>query len=154
MDELEQLIDTVGRALGRADTTQIRLVAAIAGLLITTAHADRDFSPAEAAHLRAELGRIQGLKGTGAEAVAAMVEKHALRLSTSFVPRFTRILREEGDRELRLEVLDVLLGMAAADGKITIDEVTRLRTLVQAMGLDQADYTELQIKYRDKLSFL
>jgi len=74
-----------------------------------------------------------------------------VRLSTTFVPRFTRTLRETLPEETRTEVLDALLGMAAADGTITFDEVTSLRNITTALALSQTRYNELQSKYRDLL---
>jgi len=153
-DEAEILWGAVRSRLPGADESTARIVGAIAGLLGAMAYADGKFSPAEAVHLRAELGRIHGLDAPGVQAIAQLLEQHVVRFSTAFVPRFTRALREETDRDFRIEVLDVLLGMAAADGSITSNEVTVLRTTTQALGLDQADYNELQSRHRDKLSFL
>jgi uncharacterized tellurite resistance protein B-like protein len=150
----EILREAVQRALGDVDPTMVRVVTAIAGLLSAVAYADRKISAAEADHLRAELGRIHGFPAEHVEAVVDVLKEQALRLSTSFVPRFTRTLREELPEEGRFEVLDALLGMAAADGAITHAEVASLRNMSTALGLSQEHYNVLQEKHRTKLSFL
>jgi uncharacterized tellurite resistance protein B-like protein len=47
-----------------------------------------------------------------------------------------------------------LLEVAAADHEITHNEVTVLRQLTTALGLEQADYNTAQEKHRAKLSAL
>ena len=67
---------------------------------------------------------------------------------------WTRDLRELADRELRLEVLEVLIEMAVADHVLKHDEQTQLRRIAKALSLTQDDYNALQAKHRDKLSTL
>jgi uncharacterized tellurite resistance protein B-like protein len=150
----EILTAAVREALGDADETTIQIVTAVAGLLSAVAYADRQISSAEAAHLRAELARIDGFSKAHVDTVANVLGEQARRLSTAFVPRFTRTLREELAEESRFEILDALLGMAAADGSITHDEVASLRNMSTALGLSQAHYNTLQDKYRSKLAWL
>lgn len=140
-------------ALGDVDETSVRIVTAVAGLLAAVAYADREISADEAIHLRGALERIHGLPREHVEAIARVLSEQALRLSTSFVPRFTRILREELPEESRWEVLDALIGMAAADGVVTHVEVASLRNMSTALGLSQDHYNTLQEKYRNKLAW-
>lgn len=140
-------------ALGDADESSVRVVTAVAGLLAAVAYADREISADEAVHLRSELERMHGFPNEHVEAVARVLSEQALRLSTSFVPRFTRVLRDELPEESRWEVLDALLGMAAADGVMTHVEVASLRNMSTALGLSQEHYNTLQEKYRTKLAW-
>lgn len=153
-DETQELISSVRQGLRGADEETVRVVSAISGLLITVAYADRLIQEEETEHLRAVLGRVHGLDAVGVEAILAVLDKHARRFSTAFSTRFSRVLREHGDRELCLEVLEMLVDLAASDGKVVLQEVTSLRNLTQALGLTQVDYNELQARHRDKLSFL
>jgi uncharacterized tellurite resistance protein B-like protein len=118
------------------------------------AYADRDFSPDEEAKVVEELERVHGLTAEGPRAVCAALREHVLELSTTQTPRFARTLVELGDRDLRREVLRVMVELAAADGIITLDEVNHLRLVTQSLGLNQADYNELQAVHRDKLASL
>lgn len=141
----------VSEALTDASPTTVRIVAAVAGLLAAVAYADRNITAAEDAHIRDELRRLSGFSAKHVDAVANLLTSEALRISTAFVPRFTRVLREELPIDDRLEILSALLDMAAADGVITHDEVTNLRNLCTALGLSQAHYNQLQHEHRDRL---
>jgi tellurite resistance protein len=77
-----------------------------------------------------------------------------VQVSTVEVPRYCRVLRELGDRELRVEVLQVLVDVAAADGVITTRETNILRQITTALGLSQSDYNEAQDKHKDRLAAL
>jgi uncharacterized tellurite resistance protein B-like protein len=152
--ESDEILEAkVREALGGADETTVKVITAVAGLLSAVAYADREIGSAEAAHLRVELGRIHGFPEAHVEAVAQVLGEHARRLSTAFVPRFARTLRDELPEESRWEILDALLGMAAADGVITHDEVTSLRNMSTALGLSQEHYNSLQEKHRTKLAW-
>lgn len=153
-DEVQILQTAVRAGLKGADDGTVRLVTAISGLLAAVAYADRTITPEESAQLRAELGRIHGLDPRSVEVIAEILHAHALRFSTAFAPRFSRTLREEGGRELCLEVLGMLVELSAVDGKISLSEVTSLRNLATSLGLSQVDYNDFQEKHRDKLSFL
>jgi uncharacterized tellurite resistance protein B-like protein len=149
--QLARLVDT---ELPGADDETRNIVTAIAGLLATVAYADRDFSAAEEARVKEQLGRIQGLSELGAAAICATLRSHAVELSSTQAPRYTRTLRQLGDRELRVQVLDILVDLAAADGTLCVKEVNQLRLITQALGLNQNDYNALQSRHRDKLSSL
>ena len=149
-----ELSGLVEAHLSGADDATVSIVTAIAGLLAGVAYADRDFSPAEAAKVEAELGRVQGLSEAGARAVSAALHSHVLELSATQAPRYTRILRQLADRDLRVEVLRLLVDLAAADGTVTPDEVNHLRRTTTALGLTQEDYNAAQSAHRDKLSSL
>jgi len=153
VDSHEILRRAIAKRMKDADATTIDLVTAVAGLLASIAYADRTITDEESAHLRSELERIHGLSAGGVGAICDVLHEHAVRLSTSFVQRFTRVLREELPEPHRAEVLDALLGMAAADGEITLDETKSLRGITSGLGLTQSHYNELQDKYRDKLVF-
>lgn len=140
--------------LRNADDDAIRIVTAIAGLLATVAYADREWSDAEERRVRAELERINGLERDGVAAIESALRSNLVEISTTQTPHYTRDLRALADRDLRLEVLDVLVDLAAIDGSISFDEVTLLRNTATALGLTQDDYNEIQDRYRDKLSFL
>ncbi len=150
----EQLLAVVRRELPEADDETVQVVAAIAGLVGVIAYADRDYSEAEEARVREELGRVHGMTASGAEAICAVLREHVVEVATVQAPRYSRTLRELADLELKKDVLQLLVEVAAADGEISHSEVTVLRQTTQALGLDQADYNEAQAAHRDKISFL
>jgi uncharacterized tellurite resistance protein B-like protein len=150
----EALAAAVQRELPGADPETIQVVSAMTGLLGAVAYADRNFSPAEEERLQVELMRIQGMTSDGARAIIATLRQHVLAVSSVGIPNYCRALRELGDRELRLEVLEALVGLAAADGVIDQAEVNLVRQVTSSLGLSQDDYNESQARHRDKLASL
>jgi uncharacterized tellurite resistance protein B-like protein len=138
---------------GRDEET-IRIVVAIAGLLGTVAYADRRYAPEEEQRIRQELERVEGLTSIGVEAVCAALRQHIVDISTIEAPLYARELLLLADRDLRLEVLDALVDLAAADNEITVAETNLLRLTATALGLTQADYNAAQMRHRDKLTVL
>jgi uncharacterized tellurite resistance protein B-like protein len=145
---------TIRRHLPGADDETVRVVSALAGLLAAVAYADRDYSDAEEVEVRAALGRVHGMTSTGVDAVLDALRRTLVSHVAVEVPRCTRTLRELGDVELRREVLDALVDLAAADGRITTPETNLLRQVTTALGLSQSDYNASQERHRERLSVL
>ena len=154
LDEEQALLATVRNVLSHADAETVQIVTACAGLLACVAFADRDYSTAEETRIHELLTTIEGITAQGASAILGTLRAHARSFSTVQAPRFCRALREHGDRDLKVHVLDLLVEVAAADHQITHNEVTVLRQLTTALGLEQADYNTAQEKHRHKLSSL
>jgi uncharacterized tellurite resistance protein B-like protein len=152
LDAGADLFETVKGSLHGADEATVRIVTAMAGLMAGVAYADQDWSDHEERRLRASLQRIQGLDNHGADAISAALHRHVVEISTTHAQRFTRELRELADRDLRFEVLEMLVDLAAADGSISYQEIAVLRTTTAALGLTQDDYNSVQARYRDKLA--
>jgi uncharacterized tellurite resistance protein B-like protein len=150
----EQVSAAVRAHLPNADEETVRVVTCMAGLLGAVAYADRDYSVAEEHRIRAELARVHGMPAAGIDAIADALRRHIVEVSTVQVQRYTRSLRELADRELRVELLAVLVDVAAADGEISHPEANVLRQLTSSLGLDQADYNAAQERHRDKLKVL
>src|SRR5688572_2553016 len=150
----EQLKHVVAAQLPEADAESVLVVTAIAGLLGTVAYADRDYSGAEEQRVRQELERVHGMTKAGIDAICGALRAHIVEVSTVQAPRYSRLLVELADRELRVDVLDVMVELAAADGEISVAEVNLLRQAATALGLSQADYNAAQDKHRERLSVL
>ena len=153
-DGAEELERVVREALGDKDSDSVLAVVALAGLLGAAAYADREYSESEETHVRGELLRVHGMTPAAVDAVCGALRRHIVQISTVEVPRYCRLLREIGDRELRVEVLEVLVDLAAADGVISTAETNLLRQVTSALGLSQSDYNEAQAKHRERLSAL
>jgi uncharacterized tellurite resistance protein B-like protein len=149
-----ELLEPVRAAMPSADEDTVRIVAAIAGLLGAVAYADGVYQPAEAAQVRRELDRIQGLNSYGVATILRVLEERLVDLATVDIARAARALRELADPDLRREVLALLLRLAAADGSIASREVAMMRQITTALGLSQSDYNAIQSEYRDLLEVL
>ncbi len=149
-----EILERVREHLPGADDETVRVVGALAGLLAAVAYADRDYSQNEEDLVRVALGRVQGMTQQGVDAVCDALRRHVVTAATVELPRYTRALRELGDVELRREVLDALVDLAAADGSITTPETNLLRRITTALGLGQGDYNASQARHRERLAVL
>lgn len=140
--------------LADADEATCALISAIAGLLACVAYADRRYGAEEQAQVRAIVSRIAGLEPKGVEAICGALREHGQAIAVANVQQFTRELRERAERGLRLEVLDALCDLAAADGELSLAETDLLRRTTSALGLSQDDYFASQSRHRERLSVL
>lgn len=149
-----RLGEVVREHMPGADAETWRLVTAVAGLLACVAFADRDYTDTEEQAARQELMRVQGLEEDGVDAICKALRRDVADLARFGDQIWTREIKELGSRELRVDVLDALVALAAADNKLSLAETNYLRRLTTALGLTQVDYVALQTRYRDKLTFL
>ncbi|MBO6940127.1 MAG: TerB family tellurite resistance protein [Deltaproteobacteria bacterium] len=131
-----------------------RLMTAVTGLLACVAYADREFSDTEHEAMRTELARLPGMDAAGAGRVVGVLSGNIRALVANGDHGWVRDVRELTSREQRLEILDVLLDLAAADGVIDHSEVNYLRRLATQLGLEQQEYNAAQARHRDKLGLL
>jgi uncharacterized tellurite resistance protein B-like protein len=108
----------------------------------------------EQARAREELARIEGISPAGIDAICAALTRHVREIATVQAPRYSRVLRDLADHDLRLQVLGILVGLAAADRTITLAETNVLRQLATSLGLTQEDYNAAQAKFVELLAVL
>jgi uncharacterized tellurite resistance protein B-like protein len=87
---------------------------------------------------------------------AAFVAEVAVSETASLLDRY-RLAREFADastRQERIEFLDVLFALAAADGRVTHEETEELRQMARWLKLGQDDFIESKLKLpRELLGF-
>jgi uncharacterized tellurite resistance protein B-like protein len=150
----DRLAQIVAKYLVNADDATRRIVTAVAGLLAKIAYADGDYSPQEETAIRQELSRVHGLSQAGVDAICGLLADQISHVALLGDHDWTRDLRELADRELRLEVLEVLVEMAVADQVLKYEEQVQLRRIAKSLNLTQDEYNSVQAKHRDKLSTL
>ena len=150
----ERLAQIVEQYLSDADEATQRIVTAVAGLLAKIAYADGHYSTQEEAAIQKELSRVHGLSQAGVDAICGLLADNISHVALLGDHDWTRDLRELAERELRLEVLEVLVEMAVADHVLKHEEQTQLRRIAKALSLTQDDYNAIQAKHREKLSTL
>jgi uncharacterized tellurite resistance protein B-like protein len=146
------LLKAVRAEMPEASDDDVKLVAAITGLLGQVAYADRPYLPAEEERIRRELGRVVGLRAGGPDAICRTLRSSIATVADVEAHEYAKLLRELADRDLLLHVLDLLLDVAAADDNVSVVEVNLIRRLVDVLGLSQAEYNASQSRYKDKLS--
>lgn len=151
---IDRLRGAIKSHLPEADEVTVRIVTAITGLLGAVSYADLVFKPDEEAHIRSVLSRVNGLGPRSIDPLLQAVRDAAPEASEIHMHRLARELHELTDRELRLEVLDSLVDLAAADNELTFEETRYLRQVTLALGLDPSDYNASQQRHRQKLTVL
>ena len=153
-DKAAMLYAAVRASLRDQDDVHVRIVASVGALLLCVAYADLDYAPAEEELLRGTLSRIHGLDAEGVEAILRVLREQSVLIAAAEASSYARELLELCDEDFRVELLDVLVDVAAADGDVSLPEVNMLRGIVKALGLTQAHYNESQARHRDKLAVL
>jgi len=151
---IERIEQLVREHLSDADDETRQLVVAIAGLLASVTHVDRVYAQAEQAHVREVLGNVEGLSQAGVEAICAVLDQHGVEIAAGSSQQYTRALCELAEPELRREVLQTLVDLAAADGELSLAETDLLRRTTNALALSQDDYVAAQSRHRERLSVL
>lgn len=151
VNSAELLREAVRAHLPEADDEAVAFVTALSGLLASIAYADRDYSTSEQAHVREALARVPDLTQAGVDAISRVLRDHIRELASVNPQAFSRELRENGDVELRREVLDCLVDLGATDGELSLAETNLLRRTTSALGLEPNDYVVSQQRHRDKL---
>jgi uncharacterized tellurite resistance protein B-like protein len=146
------LLKTVREQMPGAPDEDVKIVAAVAGLLGQVAYADRPYLPEEEERIRRELGNVVGLKEGGADAICQTLRTSIAVVSEIEAHEYAKFLRELAARDLLLHLLDLLLDVAAADHNVSVVEVNLIRRLTDVLGLTQADYNASQARYKDRLS--
>jgi uncharacterized tellurite resistance protein B-like protein len=150
----QKLYDEIRGHLGSDDDELVRIVASVAALLLCVAHADSNYDEAEEQVLRHTLARIDGLDQTGVNAIAKVLRAHEVEITSAEASSYARELLGLCADDFRLQLLDVLVDLAAADDVITVVETNMLRGVSRALGLTQEDYNASQVRHRDKLGVL
>ncbi len=148
------LYGAVRSALGDDDDDHVRIVGSIAALLLCVAYADSSYDTSEETLLREQLGRIHGLDADGVDAIARVLRENTALIIGAEGTSYARELLELTDTDFRIELLDVLVDVAAADDEITVQETNLLRSVTKALGLSSAAYLASQARHRDKLAVL
>jgi len=86
--------------------------------------------------------------------VAALLGERMAELAHESLQTYTRVLYEQLERGARLEVLDVLMDLAAADQLLAMEETNLLRRIARGLGLSDHDYLAAQERHRMRLSVL
>jgi uncharacterized tellurite resistance protein B-like protein len=130
----------VRQRLGAADgptppEPALRKLSLAAGLLARVAHVDEAVTAAETSAMVAALRDSWGLAETTAAAVADVAVSEVANGLDYF--RLTRSFFEATDDDERTQFLDVLFGVARADGAISPEETGEIRRLARSLNLSQ-----------------
>lgn len=147
-------IRRIARRLEEMDPAQARYLAAFAYLLGRVANADSHISELESSRME----EIVEEKGHLNREQAVMAVEMAKRQNRLFghVENFlvTREFNELADRTQKLELLDCLFSVCAADRSITAVEDREIRQIASELLLEHRDFIDVRSRFREHLEIL
>ncbi len=144
-------VQRVVAALRSLPPERARYVAAFAYLLGRVAYADRDFQPEEAQEI-VRLLQQRGIPDDQATLAVDIVKEQNELFGGTEDYLVSRELKEVSTREQRLQTLDCLFAVAAADDIITGEEEASVAQIANELGLTQRELVAARIPYSAKRS--
>ena len=149
--------EVVRRIIGELeslDRESARRLALFAFLLARVANVDLDVDAAEGAEME-RLVRTHGRLSAAQAALVVQIAKAENRLlgpTHNFLA--ARELRDLATEEQKLDLLECLFAVAAADGSISSAEEEEIRTISHTLLLREADYLAIRGRFSEKRAVL
>jgi uncharacterized tellurite resistance protein B-like protein len=141
-------------ALDRLEPDRARYLAAFGYILSRVARADLKVSAEETRAMERAVVEHGGLTEEQA-IIAIQIAKHQNALfggTEDFL--VTREFNKIASRDQKLELLDCLYSVAAAEASISVAEDNEIRKIASELGLEHPDVIQVRSRYRDKLAVL
>ncbi len=148
---------TVRRIAGeleRLPAEKARYLAAFAYVLARIAQADLRIDASETEEMERIVREVAHLAPAEAALVVQIAQSQARLLGGTEDYVVTREFRKASSREQRVELLECLYAVAAADGTISNVETSEISAIAEELGFTRAEANSLRAAYRDKLSAL
>jgi uncharacterized tellurite resistance protein B-like protein len=145
--ELEQLLHTYS-------DEEVKLITGFSGLLGKVAYSDRIIKDEELKEIEKILLESTSLSSSLYEAVLDVVRRNTKELKGLQDYRYLRILNEVCSKEQKMDILQALFAVAAADDEIDFHEDHDLAIIAKGLNLSQQEFTEVRVKFSDKLSVM
>jgi uncharacterized tellurite resistance protein B-like protein len=142
----------VVEALDHLDENRARYVAAFGYILGRVAHADLKISPEETAAIERVVAQHTQLPEAEAIIVTQIAKTRAQLFGGTENFLVTREFDRLATREQKLDLLDCLFAVAAAEGHISVTEDNEIKQVSQELHLDHPDFIGVRSKWKDQLS--
>ncbi len=125
-------------------TPDMHRMALLGGLMGIVAHADHDIDGRELEEIRHQLSRMGDFDDDAMDLLMTIIEEESVR----GLDRYQLITEYTGGagHEARTEMLDLLFGVAAADGALKHPELEELRSISSSLGLSHKQYIAAKIR--------
>ena len=149
-----ETVRRIGARLDGLPSERRRFVAAFAYVLARVAQSDLRIEESESRAMERVVAEAAGL-GTAEAALVVEIAKSQARM-TGGTDNYTvtREFRRVSTHAQRLQLLDCLYAVAAADDTVTNLESTEIAAIAEELGLAQSDLVSVRSRYRDKLGVL
>jgi uncharacterized tellurite resistance protein B-like protein len=127
-------------------TPDMHRTALLGGLMGIVAHADHDIHEQELEEIRVQLSREGNFDDDTMDLLLNIVEEESVRGLDRYrlITEYTKDVTPEG----RVELLDLLFGVAAADGEVGHHELEELRSMSSSLGLSHKQYIAAKIRQK------
>lgn len=154
-DEREsETVHRIASQLERLDPDQARYLATFAYVLARVANADLAIDERETAEMEKTVIDSAGLSASEAALVVEIAQSQARHLGGTQDYVVTRQFRQISTRDQRIELLQCLYAVAAADDTIRQEESAVILEIAEQLGFTRPEAISLRAQYRDKLSEL
>ena len=147
-------LDRIASALDRLPAERARLYACFAYVLARVAGADLRTAPGELASIEETLVRCAGIPENEARVVTEIAHGEVDQLGATNNYIVTREFGRLSTADEKLQLLECLFSVAAADDLITGDESTEIMLIAKEIGLAHAEVLAARSRFRDKLAEL
>ncbi len=147
---VQKLVD----ALDHLPVETARYVAAFAYVLGRVAHADDDVSDAEARKMQEIVHRLAHLPDEQAALVVDIARNQTRLFGSTEDFLVTREFTKISDQSQRLELLDCLFAVSAADDAISNVEESAIRQIADELGFSHREYVAARSGWNDKRDVL
>lgn len=144
--------ESVRRIVSRLEELEpehARFVAAFAYILGRVAHADLDISEVESQAMEALVREHGGLAEDQALLVVEIAKSQNRLFGGTENFLVTREFGEIASREQRLQLLDCLFAVSAADDSVSIAEEEQVRRIASELGLTHQEYVGARARYSE-----
>ncbi len=142
-------VHEIASRLERLGPERSRYVASFAVVLSRVAHADLEINDAERRTMEETVQRIGHLSGDEASVAVDAAIGHSYVSGGTEHFLATRELASLASAEQRLEVLDCLFALSAADGSISTAEENRVRQIASELGFSHRQFAEARSRWNE-----
>jgi uncharacterized tellurite resistance protein B-like protein len=147
-EDLGRLFASVQEILRGHGDSDVKLITGVAGLLGNVAHADLEITSAEVAKIRRILGERLNLTDAQVAAIVELLLKHRVQLFAVESHIYTRLVNEVADRQQKIDLLEVLFSVAAADQAISGEEGAAVRLVAEGLKLSHRDFIDARMAFK------
>jgi len=151
-EQADEALDPIASTLEGLEPDRARFFAAFAYVLARVAGSDLRVEASETESMVETLSALTGIGDSEARLVAEIACSRMEDLEASHNYLVTREFGRLSETAEKIQLLECLYALAAADGVITGDESEEVASIAEEIGLSRADALALRSRFRDKLA--
>jgi uncharacterized tellurite resistance protein B-like protein len=144
----------IAEALDQMEPERARYISGFAYVLSRVARADLNISEVESREMERIVAREGGLPEAQAILVVQIAKTQQKLFGSTEDFLVTREFNKIAAREQKLELLDCLFAVAAADGVVSVAEDESIREVARELTLEHPDFIAARSRYREFLAVL